>query len=407
MHRLSKICLQLLLIGLFSCQNDTEKGPAVSFEHYVAVGNSLTAGVSNNGLYNESINNAYPNLIAKQMQAVGGGSFEQALFNNDQQNGTGYLKLLGYNGLIPNISTVTDRTALRSTNPPLLTKYSGPNQNLGIPFIKIADIDNSDVLSANVFFERLTPAGFSHYTYLQMVEAAKPTFFSLWLGNNDLLTYANSGGTRSITPVATFEANLRKLLDLLTRNGAKGVVANLSDIAAAPTISLITNYRPFFSQSKFYIETANGQVREGTSQDLLLPTSGVNSLNINSLANKGTTMAEPWRNREVLDADERATLLAATKQYNAILKAEAAARNLAHLDTYAFMEKLKNNFVENGDEVNTAYLTGGFFSLDGAHLTPKGNAFTANQFIRAINSHYHSNIPTLDTKLYQGVTVSQ
>lgn len=172
---------KLILVSCFvyitlSCTKETEPNPSLDFSRYVSVGNSLTAGVSNNGLYNVSIQNSYPNLISGQLAKVGGGSFAQPLFAAGQENGTGYLKLKGYNGLIPIIETVSANTALRSNNPPLLVKYKGDNQNLGIPFMKMADID-SPGLSSNVFYERLLPDGTTGTTYLQMLATAKPSFF--------------------------------------------------------------------------------------------------------------------------------------------------------------------------------------------------------------------------------------
>jgi hypothetical protein len=73
------------------------------------------------------------------------------------------------------------------------------------------------------------------------------------------------------------------------------------------------------------------------------------------------------------------------------------------MDAYSFLNRLKNDITENGETVNAGYISGGIFSLDGAHLTAKGNAFTANEYIKAINAYYKSSIPLLDTKLYKGV----
>jgi hypothetical protein len=398
-----KIALVALVWLSYSCTKEAENGPSVNFSRYISVGNSLTAGVSNNGLYNSALDNAYPNLIAKQLQGAGGGAFVQARFSIGQENGTGYLKLGGYNGLIPIINQVLDKTAYRNTSPPRLTKYTGDNQNLGIPFMKMAEIDSPSLID-NVFFERLLPEGNPATSYLQMVQKAQATFFTCWLGNNDLLSYASSGGTRPITSMAVFETNTKKLLDQLTANGAKGVVANIGDITAAPTISLISNYRPLFASSKFYVTTKTG-LREGTSKDLLLPPGNLSSIDVTSLASRGTKITEPWPDNEVLDTDEQLILANATKEFNNLLKQEASTRNLAFMDAYAFMEKLRNNIDFNGDVVNTAFLTGGIFSLDGAHLTPKGYAFTANEFLKAINEKYKTNLPLLDTKLYKGVVV--
>jgi hypothetical protein len=66
------------------------------FTRYIAVGNSLTAGYADGGLYLEGQQNSYPSIIAKQMAAVGGGKFTQPLFTEAQANGSGYLKLTGF-----------------------------------------------------------------------------------------------------------------------------------------------------------------------------------------------------------------------------------------------------------------------------------------------------------------------
>jgi len=41
--------------------------------------------------------------------------------------------------------------------------------------------------------------------------------------------------------------------------------------------------------------------------------------------------------------------------------------------------------------------------LDGVHLTPRGYAIIADQFIEAINSKYNSNIPLASVSSYTGL----
>ena len=333
------ICIGVLAQIFISCKKEKDPIPQVNFARYIAVGNSLTAGITNNGLFNKGLDNSYPNLLAQQMQKVGGGAFAQAYFAAGQENGTSYLKLTGYNGLVPTIATVVNNNAFRSVEPFLLTKYSGDNQNLGIPFMRMSEID-SPALVSNLFFERLLPENATATTYLQLLEQAKPTFFTCWLGNNDLLTYANSGGTRPATDKALFTANLKKLLDQLTKTGAKGMIANMSDVTQAPTYRVIAGYRPLFTNTKFYVATKTG-VREGTTQDLLLPPSNLTSLDLATLSAKGTSVNSPWQDNEVLDPTEQAELMKMTKEYNDIIAKEASARKLALMDSFAFMEKLK------------------------------------------------------------------
>ncbi len=386
----------------WSCKKSVETNPTtLDFSKYVAVGNSLTAGVSNNGLYNESIKNAYPNLIAQQLKLVGGGNFPQALFADGQENGTGYLKLKGFDGPLPKIAIENTKTAIVSIQPQKLTKYVGENQNLGMPFMKMAEIDDANIRNFNVFFDRILPDNAQSISYLQLVEKSNAKFFTCWLGNNDVLNYASSGGKAPITDKAIFTTNLKKLLSTLTKNGAKGIVANIGDVTVAPAITLLSSYRPFFTTAKFYIQTKTG-VREGTKNDyLLLPA----NLDVTALAIKGTKISEPWADGEVLDSDEVVIAQNATKELNAIIQAEATANKLPIMDAFAFLNKLKAGITENGESVDASYLNGGIFSLDGAHLTAKGNAFTANEYIKAINAYYKSSIPVLDTKLYKGVVV--
>src|ERR1700693_4719534 len=109
------ILAALILLG--SCKPEISiikpsKGSA-DFSHYIAIGNSLTAGYADGGLYLEGQQNSYPSIIAKQMLAVGGGQFRQPLFNTAQANGSGYLSLTGFNADGTPITTpVTNNLAI-------------------------------------------------------------------------------------------------------------------------------------------------------------------------------------------------------------------------------------------------------------------------------------------------------
>ena len=87
--------LLAIALGLTACQDEINQpnAPAVSFARYVAVGNSLTAGYADNGLYRSGQLNSYPAILAGQFKTAGGGDFTIPLFDANQANGTGYLKL--------------------------------------------------------------------------------------------------------------------------------------------------------------------------------------------------------------------------------------------------------------------------------------------------------------------------
>src|ERR1700722_16431683 len=88
------------LIWLSACKPNIEtikpSRANVDFSRYISIGNSLTAGYADGGLYLAGQQNSYPSIIAKQLQSVGGGVFNQPLFSTEQANGSGYLQLTGF-----------------------------------------------------------------------------------------------------------------------------------------------------------------------------------------------------------------------------------------------------------------------------------------------------------------------
>ena len=49
------------------------------------------------------------------------------------------------------------------------------------------------------------------------------------------------------------------------------------------------------------------------------------------------------------------------------------------------------------------YVTGGTFSLDGFHPSPRGYAIITNQMLGLINAKYGSNLPTVNPVDYTGI----
>src|SRR3569833_788099 len=177
---------------------------------------------------------SYPSIMAKQMQSVGGGAFNQPLFDASQANGSGYLQLTGFNADgTPITATVTANLAIRGIQPvpgfgnvTLYTKYTGDIENYGVPGIKLYHITYGPYGNLNGFYERLLPGGEgTNNTTKQKKNTTKPnTKFSYWLGNIDALGYATSGGAGDVlTDKATFAGLYNLLIGRLTASGAKGV----------------------------------------------------------------------------------------------------------------------------------------------------------------------------------------
>lgn len=404
---------------------------SADFSRYIAIGNSLTAGYADGGLYRAGQMVSYPSIMAKQMQSVGGGAFNQPLFDASQANGSGYLQLTGFNADGTPITTpVTSNLAIRGIQPvpgfgnvTLYTKYSGDIENYGVPGIKLYHITYGAYGNLNGFYERLLPGdeGTNTTTYLDFITAKPFTFFSNWLGNNDALSYATSGGAGDVlTDKATFAGLYNLLIGRLTANGAKGVVGTIPDVTSVPYFNTITVGAVLGAVQKqnpqvqaIYINAlASGSTyapRAATAKDLIVLTFPTNKIGVPISTPYGNlpyglTPYTPIDNEYVLDANEVALTQDYVQSYNATIKSVAASKGLAVFDSYTFLNNVKaHGLVEDGISLNSNYISGGIFSLDGVHLTPRGYAIVANEFIKAINAKYGSTIPLASVSDYNGI----
>ena len=488
---------------LFSC-DPTIDTPTPSLEgkidasNFIAIGNSLTAGYASNGLYLEGQKVAYPVLMAQQMKLSGGGDFIAPLFSDDQKDGTGYLRLDGF--LTPttpiltsvpiDVDAIAGKSAFAfnaSLNPDsiVLKPFAGTKiNNWGVPGIRVADLKTPGYGFPNVFFGRmLADAEKPTTSYQAKILAQNPTFFSCWLGNNDVLGYSTSGGAEllaQITPEAAFAANYRELLQGLANQSQKpkGVVANIPDVTSIPFFTTVgpgikatlPATVPAFYEFKFdsvlnkvlaiaanpispgvtVLDTAKGSpvltssiatLSGGTFQGDVFFTftfapyaSGLGKSGgrvwrdiIRTLvkrfslpaqmeaaiwAHSGLDTTKPFgfdrRNPVpdvyVLNSAETAKARAAVAAFNNTIKTTADELGLAFVDANSFMRGITAGAYYDAISTNSAFLSGGVFSLDGVHLTPRGNALAANEFIKAINAKYGTKIPVVNPGQYRGVT---
>lgn len=421
-----------ILAGLFltisACKPEIDTPAATSgnadFSKYISIGNSLTAGFADGGLYLEGQRVAYPNIIAQQLSFVGGGSFASPFFAEAQANGSGYLKLDGFDAAgSPILSQVTTNLAYRS--PGLLTKFTNEVQNLAIPGMRLDLAFVPQFSALNNYFERLLPdAQVGTTSYLAFTQGRNHTFFSFWLGNNDVLGWATSGGvttgaTNVLTNKQTFAGAYSNFINALAAQGQKGIVATIPDVTSVPFFNTVTvaallrgakAVNP--AAQAIFIQTSAG-TRIATEKDLIVltfqstglfgkPTAATNIAPANPNP-YGLHPANPIQSQFVLDEAEVAIAKDYVLSYNASIKAVAAAKDIAVVDAYQILNEIKSGKVFNGVTVNSSFISGNAFSLDGVHLTPIGNAVIANEFINAINIKYNSTIPRASVADYRGV----
>ena len=252
MKNINKIILILGLVGLIiSCKPEIEV-PAPSsggadFSNYLAIGNSLTAGFMDAGLYLEGQDQSTPAIMAKQLMEVNPNlPFSQPTMPG---NGSGFLKLQALD--LANGIFVFDQIP---PDPGWTDKIPGTYQNLGITGIRVKDITvngyGASVEQGNPYFYRILAADEAMKSYLDKVSEAEVSIYTCWIGNNDMLDYAISGGAfgaaglpvtgvNGLTPVNEFEASYDALMNVLNGKGAKGILGTIPDISVIPFFNMI------------------------------------------------------------------------------------------------------------------------------------------------------------------------
>lgn len=473
--------------------NDTADGLPLTagtadFTKFVSLGNSLTAGYSDNALFIEGQANSYPAILAGKFAQVGGGEFTIP-FMNDNIGGL----LLGGNiiagpRLYFNGSGPVPVNGIPTTE--VSSVLTGPFNNMGVPGAKsfhlvapgYGNVAGVATGQSNPYFVRFASAPST--TILADAVAQDPTFFSLWIGNNDVLGYATSGGTgvnqagnlnpatyggNDITDPNVFASVYTTLVNALTANEAKGVVANIPYVTSVPYFTTVpTNPIPGLPAASAgqlnqlfgginAALAANGlparfntlladdgnaatveanplliiddslinisaQITAALSPVLGVPTAtylgsiyGQARHASNAAATRdyillpartiiGTTQAGapapfntvgvsfPMQDNTTLTAFETAQVKTATDAFNATIQSIASAKGLAFVDANAVLTQVASGGISsNNFTVTSAYVTGGGFSLDGVHPSPRGYALIANEFLKAINTTYGSN----------------
>ncbi|MBL7923125.1 MAG: hypothetical protein JNL88_02905 [Bacteroidia bacterium] len=411
------------------------------FSRYVALGNSLAAGYMDNALTLEGQLSSYPALLASRFKLVGGGSFNQPYvhpgngfgFDFFTQTAVGKVILVNAQNCLGQADIEVKELSGNPADKDWIGN-KGPFNNMGVPGAKsynlFSQIFGKGGAAGNPYFFRMASdtGGASGLSSTVIGDAAlvNPTFFTLWIGGNDVLWYATAGGEPNgipffeITPVSTFEAAIDTIVRALTAGGAKGLIANVPDIAdipyfitipynglqltAAEAVALNAVSPPGISfqagANAFVVSNPGGgtirQIREG---ELLLLSISQDSLLCGGLG----TPQKPIPSRYVLDSTEVQNIRQATLAYNSKLRNAATAKNLAYADMFTFFKTFTSGFQFNGASYTTAYIQGGAFSLDGIHPNSRGYAIIANEMIRVINARYNSNLPPVDVNAGTGI----
>ena len=489
------IYLAVLAAGFISCEPEFENeltdasyssGDA-DFSSYVAVGNSLTAGYMDGTVSRVGQSYSFPNILSGQFAVVGGGVFTQPSFEDDVDN-LGGLTLGGFpiagTRLVIDASAGGPENIAGSSTIEVSNLQAQAYHNMGVPGAKsfhllaagYGNVAGVALGQSNPYFVRHATSASA--TVLGDAMSMNPTFFTNWIGNNDVLAFATSGGTgvdrlgnldpstygpNDITDPQVFASVYSTIVNTLTIDGAKGVVATIPEVTAIPYFTTVPyNAVPldaataaqlnsgyaaynaglrvafdnsFITREEFasriinfkagknavvmvdeYLTDLSGlglpSYRHATYNDLIvLPAMsfigtlvGGNPLQVNGVS---VPLADKW----VLSKAEKMLVANATAAYNNAIVSIAASKNIAVADMNAIMTKLKGGLtVEDGTIYTANYFSAAtasrvLFSLDGVHPNARGYAVISNEIIKVINSYYNANIPLVSAAGFPGATI--
>jgi lysophospholipase L1-like esterase len=461
----------ILLSALFmiSCDDFSELEAPVkngtsgdaNFSKYVSIGNSITAGYQSGTIYESGQMYAYGNLIAKQV----GVDFQTPYVTDPGLGGRMEVQSLSPFAIKYNTST---GSLLNST-------YPAPYNNLGVPGALTYDVllaTNSTNCASALFANTPNPyfdvilrnSVLNKGSQLQQALSLNPTFITLWIGNNDVLGYATSGGTSPAAPTSVAQFNqlfggiMQGLKQYTDQTGANVVVANIPSVSAIPFFTTVGPALAVNPALKWWLialsQTASGLPATGLifgsheggtnlgqlpynigfadSSSLLTgavlitlrgqtyapflgqPTGKFYKdnnltvpLGVDTTKPFGFHPQNPFPDAFVLDRDEITTASTTVTAYNATIATLANSNGYGLVDIFTKFNQFRAADFTGGTTINgltfrTTYISGGLFSLDGVHPSSQAHGIVANEFIKVINTKYGANIPLVDVSAIPG-----
>jgi lysophospholipase L1-like esterase len=226
----------------------------------------------------------------------------------------------------------------------------------------------------------------------------KPQIATVWLGSNDLLKYAGSGGQYAATDPSALYTDIVSIITQLQASGAKVAVANLFDVLDASYFTSATELTTFMT-----LQNVPAPLQAYYSA--LVPQGGYLVLSgflkiAGALAADASNPAAAPVNPNLTAADILPPALAASVQsynnaYNTQIAAAAKATGAVLVDVHSVYAQI---YAGGGYPVNlpkccSTLYGGGLSSLDGIHPSNTGYAIIANTFIQTLDTAFSLTIP--------------
>jgi len=238
------------------------------------------------------------------------------------------------------------------------------------------------------------------------------TFMTVWLGSADVLAAVIAGVVIdgvTITPLAAFTAAYEEIIQETTDAGIQLAVANVPDITLATWVTTIPPFLvdpltgepvrdPVNDELVFLLGTTgtNTQRSLTLADRVILPATALLSIGVGIPVQYGGT-GEYLPNDVILDAAELSTIQTRIADFNDVIAAEALDAGAAFVDAYTLMNDVHADGVHLGGlDFTTDFLTGGLIGYDGLHPTNLGYGIVTQWFVDAINQTYGGSIPPVD-----------
>jgi lysophospholipase L1-like esterase len=412
---------------------------ALDFGRTIAIGDSYFAGYADNALHRAAQTYSAAALFAERCQKAGGGTFVTPLVADGPGLGTPVLlnnaryvvkydttcKLFGGDTV-----ELLPFPVARSGDASILDERigaAGPYQNLALPLMRAHEAtipgmgDPARFPSSNPYYWRFAPTPGA--SVLDAALAQNPTFALVWVGAGDYMIYGAQGGVEPLpgvpiaylTPPDRFRKGLDSLLQSLRQAGARIVVGNLPSptslpvfrtvpydtvrISAAKAAELSEKWSANFKAGKnpLWVKDKSGTTRFIYPDEWPLLTA------LDEIKCRGKGFDVPLDDAFFLERSEIEAMKTAVEQYNAIIQELAARYDAPVADLNALFKTMETGTPVDGIPMSMKFIEGGFFSLDGIHPTPRGNALIANEFIRVVNAYYGAALPRVSPTEYRSV----
>lgn len=307
---------------------------------------------------------------------------------------------------------------------PLNSGFGRPYNNLSIPGANVADVTTITGAEQNPtrgpeLLARFILRGLG--TEVQQVAASQPTFVAIWIGGNDFLGAVTAGKPSLLTSKDAFQTAYNRMLDTLTvASPAAGMVVGTlpANFASTPFTSTLppvvfdSNLQPVIvggSPIPLFGDLGGGNIAA-------LPTGSIVLLSALPRIQQGYGMppalkavppfsalphvGEPLSDTEIITPTEAVEFQTRIGEYNAIITAAAAARSIPVADITGLFNRFANGVAVGPVTLTKTFVRGGLFSLDGVHLSDMGYALFANEFIKAINKGYDTEIPVVGLSMF-------